>query len=73
MGQIAIWERLHAICLVEQAFSKVLEGLDDVEHFERAGKVPVTMYNSWSNKGAKGSVRVTHYWSEMVFIDMCVG
>ena len=43
------------------------------EHFEQAGKVPVTMYNSWSTNGAKGSVRVTHYWSEMVFIDMCVG
>ena len=52
---------------------KCLKDLMMFEHFEQAGKVPVTMYHSWSTNGAKGSVRVTHYWSEMVFIDMCVG
>ena len=35
--------------------------------------MPVTIYLSWSTNRAKGSVRGTYYWSEMLFIYICIG
>ena len=50
--------RQHVSCiLANKPLMKSLKDLMVFEYFEQHGKVPVSLYHSWSTNGTKGSVR----------------